>query len=88
MSALEDFKSSFHRYLPGGLTVILVKKEYKIKYGFVEPISNVDLGLFQLLSNQLMFRFFDTLVLLNHSNCRLFRNHYKCYLLNMRNVLK
>ena len=33
-------------YLPGGLTMFLVKKDLKIKHGFEGSISNVDLGLF------------------------------------------
>ena len=37
------------------LTEFLVKKDCKIKYGFENPISNFDLGLFQLPNNQLMF---------------------------------
>ena len=41
----------------GGLTVFLVKKDWKIKYGFDDSISYADLGLFQLPNNQLMFSF-------------------------------
>ena len=43
MSAWEGLKSSFHRYLPGGLTVVLAKKDCKVKYGLENLISNVDL---------------------------------------------
>ena len=35
-----------HGYLPGELTIFLVKKRLKIKYGFEGSISNVDFGLF------------------------------------------
>ena len=41
-----ELKSCFHRYLPGGLTVFLVKKDCKIKYAFDNSISYADLGLF------------------------------------------
>ena len=53
----KELKSSFHRYLPKGLTVFLVKKGSKIKYGFDDSILYADLGLFQLPNNQLMFSF-------------------------------
>ena len=39
------------------LTVFLVKKDWKMKYGFDDSISYADLGLFQLPNNQLMFSF-------------------------------
>ena len=46
MSAWGDLKSSCHGYLPGGLTMFLAKNRLlKIKYGFVNSISNVGLGL-------------------------------------------
>ena len=53
----KDLKSSFHKYLPRELTVFLVKKDCKIKYGFEDSISNIDLGLTQPPNNQLMFSF-------------------------------
>ena len=47
MSAWGDLKSSWHIYLPGGITMFLVKRRLlTIKYGFEGSISNVDLGLF------------------------------------------
>ena len=60
MSAWRGFKS--FEFLPqifawGAFSVVLVKKNCKIKYEFEEQISNVDLDLFQLPSNQLMFSF-------------------------------
>ena len=47
MNAWGDLKSSCHKYLPGGLTMFLIKrkKNCKIKYGFGGSISNVDLVL-------------------------------------------
>ena len=44
LSASGNLKSSFHRYLPGVLILFLVKKNCKIKYGFEDSISNVDLN--------------------------------------------
>ena len=49
MSRRRDLKSSCHGYLPGGLTIFLVKKRLKNKiwqYDFEGPISNVDFGHF------------------------------------------
>ena len=46
MIALGDLKSSYPRYLPRELTMLLVKRLLKIKYGVKGSISNVDLGLF------------------------------------------
>ena len=48
MSAWEDLKRSCRGYLPGGggLTMFIIKKDLKIKSGFEDSISNVDLGLF------------------------------------------
>ena len=48
MTVRGDLKSFCHaKYLPGGLTMFLVKKRLsKIKYGFEFSISNVDLDLF------------------------------------------
>ena len=46
MIALGDLKSSYPGYLPWELTMFLVKRLLKIKYGFMGSISNVDLGLF------------------------------------------
>ena len=43
-----DLKRSFHRYLPGRLTVFLVKKDWKIKYGFDDSISYDNLHLLLL----------------------------------------
>ena len=34
MTVWGDLKSSCHEYLPGALTIFLVKKDLKIKYGF------------------------------------------------------
>ena len=45
MSTRRDLKSSCYGYLPGGLTIFLVKKKLK-KYGFDGSISNVVFGLF------------------------------------------
>ena len=57
MSAWRDLKMSCHGYLPGEVTMFLVKKRIlEIKYGFEGLISNVDLGLFQP-NIQLMFSF-------------------------------
>ena len=41
---LNDLQSSFHRYVRWGLTVFVVKKYWKINYGFEDSISNVDLS--------------------------------------------
>ena len=41
-----------------GLTVFLVKKDWKIKYGFDDSISYADLGLFQLSNNQFVIIWF------------------------------
>ena len=53
--------SEKNEYLGGlkawGITVFLVKKDWRIKYGFDDSISYADLGLFQLPNNQLMFSF-------------------------------
>ena len=49
MSRRRDLKSSCHGYLPGGLTIFLVKKRLKNKiwqYDFEGSISNVDFGHF------------------------------------------
>ena len=46
MIALGDLKSSYPRYLPRELTMLLVKRLLKIKYGVKGSISNVNLGLF------------------------------------------
>ena len=46
MSAWGDLRSSCYGYLPGGLTMFLVKRLLKMKYGLESSISNVDLGLF------------------------------------------
>ena len=47
MSVWGDLKGSCHGYLPGGLSMFLVKKIiFKIKYSFEGSLSNVDLGLF------------------------------------------
>ena len=59
MSARGNLKSSFHRYLPGGLMYFLSKKACKIKCGFEDSVANVDLS---SAANQ------PILVLLNHSN--------------------
>ena len=45
MSALGYLKSSCHGYLPGGLTMFLVKERLlKINYSFEGSFSNVNLG--------------------------------------------
>ena len=44
MSAWGNLKSSFHRYSPWSLSVFLVKKDWKTKYGFGDSISNVGLS--------------------------------------------
>ena len=57
MSAWWDLNSSCQGYLPGELTMFLVKKRLlEIKYGFEGSISNVDLGQFYP-NNQLLFSF-------------------------------
>ena len=37
-------KSSHHRYLPSGLTILRFKKDLNYGFGFEGSISNVDLG--------------------------------------------
>ena len=47
MSVWGDLKGSCHGYLPGGLSMFLVKKRiFKIKYSFEGSLSNVDLAPF------------------------------------------
>ena len=45
----------FHRNLARRFTVFPVKKDCKIKYGFENSISNIDIGLFQTPNIQLIF---------------------------------
>ena len=47
MSVWRHLKISFHRYLPGRLTVFLVKRLCKIRHGFKGSNLIVNLGLFQ-----------------------------------------
>ena len=61
---LPGSQSSFHIYLPGGLTVFLAKKDCKIKYGLEDSVSNVDFS--TAAKYQLVLC--DTLVLLTDSN--------------------
>ena len=41
---LGELKESIPQIFARGLTVFLVKKDYKVKYGFGDSISNVNLS--------------------------------------------
>ena len=44
IECLGELKESIPQIFARGLTVFLVKKDYKVKYGFEDSISNVDLS--------------------------------------------
>ena len=61
-----NLKSSFHRYFTRGLLCFLSKKDCKIKYGFEDSNSNVDLS--SAANQPINVKLCGTLVLLNHLN--------------------
>ena len=63
---LGKLKESIPQVFARGFTVFLVKKNCKIKYGFEDSISNVDLS--SGANQPINVKLCETLVLLNHSN--------------------
>ena len=62
MKVWGNIKSPFHRWL----TVLLVKKDCKTKYGFEDSISNVNLN--SATKQPVNVKLCEALFLLNHSN--------------------
>ena len=63
---LGELEESIPQITASGLTVFLVKKDCKIKHGFKDSISIVDLS--SAANQPINLKLCETLVLLNHSN--------------------
>ena len=63
---LGELNESIPQIFARGLTVFLVKKDCKIKYGFEDSILNVALS--SAVNQPIDVKLCETLVLLNHSN--------------------
>ena len=63
---LGELTKSIPQIFARGLNMLLVNKDCKMKYGFEDSISNVDLS--SVANQRINVRLCETMVLLNRSN--------------------